>query len=177
MRLLHAAVSGAAGGAPSPSIVVVTDPVESLSPSLAALVACCGRRIALPPLRRRGTEIAALGQQFLDAQEGDPVLGADAADALVAQQWPGNLTELSVVVARAAAAARARGARTVTVVDLPSGYRGSTRATRLRGMEQAERQAIEAALTAAGGNKSRAAEALGISRTTLYARIRALGIG
>jgi transcriptional regulator of acetoin/glycerol metabolism len=44
------------------------------------------------------------------------------------------------------------------------------------GLEQAERQAIVAALAAAEGNKSTAATALGISRTTLYARIRALGI-
>ena len=76
----------------------------------------------------------------------------------------------------AAGAVLARGGRTVTAADLPAEYRGSTRAARLRGMEQAERQAILAALAAADGNKSRAATALGISRTTLYARIRALGI-
>ncbi|HQV16900.1 MAG TPA: helix-turn-helix domain-containing protein, partial [Gordonia sp. (in: high G+C Gram-positive bacteria)] len=51
-----------------------------------------------------------------------------------------------------------------------------TRAGRLLGRERAERQAIISALDAADRNKSRAAKALGISRTTLYTRMRALDI-
>lgn len=174
-RLLHAAVANPAAG-PAVSIVVVTGPAESLSPAVGALVACCRRRIVLPPLRERTTEIASLGQGLVAAVDPHLELGADAADALLSQEWPGNLAELSMVLTEAADAALARGGRTVTAEDLPAEYRGSTRAARLRGMEQAERQAILAALASADGNKSRAAAELGISRTTLYARIRALGI-
>lgn len=173
-RLLHAAVAAPAG--PGVSVVVVTGPAESLSPAVGALVACCRRRIVLPPLRERATEIASLGHGIVAAVDPRLELGADAADALLSQEWPGNLAELSMVLTEAAGAVLARGGRTVTAADLPAEYRGSTRAARLRGMEQAERQAILAALAAADGNKSRAATALGISRTTLYARIRALGI-
>ncbi|CAM3688234.1 helix-turn-helix domain-containing protein [Tsukamurella ocularis] len=173
-RLLHAAVGAPAG--PGVSVVVVTGPAESLSPAVAALVARCRRRVVLAPLRERATEIASLGQGLVAAVHPRLDLGADAADALLSQEWPGNLSELSMVLTEAADAVLARGGRTVTTADLPAEYRGSTRAARLRGMEQAERRAILAALASADGNKSRAATALGISRTTLYARIRALGI-
>lgn len=71
----------------------------------------------------------------------------------------------------------APSARVVDVADLPAPYRTSSRAAHLSGREQAERGAIIDALDAAGGNKVHAARELGISRTTLYARMRALGIG
>ncbi|GAA1095168.1 helix-turn-helix domain-containing protein [Tsukamurella spumae] len=174
-RLLHAAVANPGPG-PAVSIVVVTGPAETLSPAVAALVACCRRRIVMPPLRERTTEMAALGQGLVAAIDPRLELGADAADALLSQEWPGNLTELSMVLTEAAGVVLARAGRILTAADLPAEYRGSTRAARLRGMEQAERQAILAALASAAGNKSRAATELGISRTTLYARIRALGI-
>ena len=47
---------------------------------------------------------------------------------------------------------------------------------KLGGLERAEREAIIDALRDSGGNKVHAAAALGISRTTLYSRIKALGI-
>ncbi|MFZ2512132.1 MAG: helix-turn-helix domain-containing protein, partial [Gordonia sp. (in: high G+C Gram-positive bacteria)] len=90
--------------------------------------------------------------------------------------WPGNLSEFAMVLDEAAETARARGARTVDVADLPPDYRSNSRVARLLGLEQAERLAIIEALDAADGNKSHAAKRLGISRSTLYARIRALGI-
>ncbi|MCF8606816.1 Fis family transcriptional regulator [Gordonia sp. HY442] len=174
LRLLHAAVSGR--GSPDPPIVIITGPVESLSSPAAALTACCRHRITPQPLRQRTTELASLGQAVLRRIDPRLELHSDAADALVCQEWPGNLTELSIVLGQAAAAATARGSRAIGAVDLPEEYRGSTRASKLMGLEQAERQAILDALDTARGNKSHASKALGISRTTLYARIRALGI-
>ncbi len=174
VRLVHSAV--AARGPSDPPVVLVTGPPESLSAAMAALTACCARRVVLPPLRMRTTELAALGQEVLDRIDARLHLGSDTADALVSQEWPGNLTELTIVLGRAAESAAARGSRTVSAGDLPADYRSSTRASKLLGLEQAERTAIVDALATAGGNKSTAAKALGISRTTLYARIRALGI-
>ncbi|MCF8612082.1 Fis family transcriptional regulator [Gordonia sp. HY285] len=174
MRLLHAAVAGR--GSSDPALVVVTGPVESLSSPAAALTACCTRRIILPPLRQRTTELASIGQEVLQRIDSRVKLQSDAADALVCQEWPGNLIELTIVLRRAVDSALARGSRAIGAIDLPEEYRGSTRASKLLGLEQAERLAIQEALDVARGNKSHAASALGISRTTLYARIRALGI-
>ena len=174
LRLLQTAIGTRTPA--EPPVVIVTGPADSLSPSASALIARCRRRITLPPLRQRSTELAALGQQLLHAREPKFELGTDAADALVSQEWPGNLSELAMVLGEAAGNAQARGSRTVDVGDLPDGYRSSSRASRLLGLEQAERLAILEALETAGGNKSNAAKSLGISRTTLYARIRALGI-
>ncbi|MGB6243412.1 MULTISPECIES: sigma-54-dependent Fis family transcriptional regulator [Gordonia] len=173
LRLLQSALSATDPG--PPPLVLVSEPVSGSS-ALAAAVACCRRRVSLPPLRQRGGELASLGQQTLERIDPALRLAPDAADALICHEWPGNLTELGIVMDQAAAATLARGSRQVTAADLPDGYRASSRASRLMGMEQAERQAIIDALDAACGNKSHAAKALGVSRTTLYARIRALGI-
>ncbi|WP_186290545.1 helix-turn-helix domain-containing protein [Gordonia zhaorongruii] len=174
LQLLRAALRSR--DATDPPIVIVTDSAERLPPAAAGVVACCQRRLAIAPLRQRPTELAALGREVLQRADPPLELGNDAADALMSQDWPGNLTELTIVLGRAASVARARGSRTVRAADLPEDYRTSTRASRLLGLEQAERQAILEALELAEGNKSSAAKSLGISRTTLYARIRALGV-
>ena len=64
----------------------------------------------------------------------------------------------------------------VTVQDLPKDYQAPVRTKRLAGRERAERAAILDALDANASNKARAAADLGIIRTTLYARMRALKI-
>ncbi|GAC56509.1 putative transcriptional regulator [Gordonia hirsuta DSM 44140 = NBRC 16056] len=174
LQLLQTAVTSRSPE--EPPLVLVTGPPESLSPAAAAVIARCRRRTTLPPLRQRTTELAALGQELLDARQPRLTLSADAADSLVSQEWPGNLSEFAMVLAEAAATAEQRGSRRVDIVDLPADYRSTTRASRLLGLEQAERLAIIEALDVADGNKSHAAKRLGISRTTLYARIRALGI-
>ena len=99
-----------------------------------------------------------------------------ATDALLCDDWPGNLTELNSVLRQAALACRARAARVVEPADLPPAYRTTSRAAHLSGREQAERTAIVEALDRARGNKVHAARDLGISRSTLYSRMRALDI-
>ncbi|MFT4088607.1 MAG: helix-turn-helix domain-containing protein [Gordonia sp. (in: high G+C Gram-positive bacteria)] len=174
VQLLRAAI--AQRTASEPPIVVVTGSADSLPPNVCALIARCRRRLVLPPLRKRTTEIAALGHDLLAGRTPRMDLGAGAADALASQEWPGNLSELAMVLAEAAETAQARGGRTVLASDLPAGYRTTSRASRLLGLEQAERTAIVEALATAKGNKSHAAKSLGISRTTLYARMKALGV-
>ncbi|MFW0795507.1 helix-turn-helix domain-containing protein [Gordonia sp. CPCC 205515] len=173
LTLLGRAATQATSGAP---IVVVTGPREQAGSTLAALLARCATRVDLVPLRHRTSELAALAATTLTDFDADLALSGQATDALMCQDWPGNLTELGSVLRRAADACRARAARVVEPGDLPEGYRTTSRAAHLSGREQAERTAIVDALDRAGGNKVHAARELGISRTTLYARMRALGV-
>jgi transcriptional regulator of acetoin/glycerol metabolism len=124
-------------------------------------------------LRQRSREFADIAQAILDSLEPGIRLTASTIEALVAREWPGNLAELSVVLRTAV---RRRTSANIAVSDLPESYRTPPRVTRLAGRERAERQAIIDALQECGGNKVHAANALGISRSTLYTRMRALDI-
>ena len=61
----------------------------------------------------------------------------------------------------------------VVLSDLPETHRSTTREKQLAGRERAEREAIIRALVGCDGNKAKASKELGVSRTTLYARMRA----
>ncbi|MCB9795725.1 MAG: sigma-54-dependent Fis family transcriptional regulator [Alphaproteobacteria bacterium] len=127
-----------------------------------------GIEVTLPPLRDRGDDVLLLARHFLNdaALGGQHELSPRAADALRAHPWPGNLRELRHAMQRAAvmAGARARiepadlGLRPL---DTPDG--GSLAAQ----LEALERRAIGAALAAEGGNRTRAAKRLGLSRQGL----------
>ena len=93
--------------------------------------------------------------------------------ALTAHEWPGNLRELKAVIAHAAARRACGG---ITLSDLPEQYRATTPAAPMAALDRAERDVIVIALRNAAGNKVQAARELGVSRTTLYARIRQLRI-
>ncbi|GAA4619707.1 transcriptional regulator MimR [Actinoallomurus vinaceus] len=140
----------------------------------AALAAHCIARVDLPPLRARRDELPELARVILARHTGGRLrLTPTALEVLAGHSWPGNLRELEEVL-RDVAARRSTG--DVTVRDLPPAYQGSRRSRRLTPLEQAEHDAIVAALRAGEGNKAHAARQLGISRTTLYNRIRALGV-
>lgn len=156
-----------------PRIVMTSSPLGDLPPGVAGLAGRCPGQVVLPPLRQRTREFADIAQAVLDSVEPGLRLSASALDALIARDWPGNIAELSVVLQ---AAARGRASAHLAVADLPDQYRTPPRVSRLAGRERAERQAIVDALQESGGNKVHAAAALGISRSTLYVRMRALDI-
>lgn len=167
----------AAGRAtPASPVIAVTGPPSQVGAGAAALIGHCPRRVDLAPLRHRTAELPAIAGGIVADLVPDTSLSSGATDCLLCQEWLGNLTELVAVLDEAVAACRARGARIVDVADLPERYRTTSRASHLAGLEQAERQAIVDALERCGHNKVQAARELGISRTTLYARIRALGV-
>lgn len=156
-------------------VVLTCCPVDELPSHVGQLVARCERRIELAPLRERLHELPALFATLGAARQPDRewVLTPRAIRALCAQSWAGNLAELARLADELAD--RPLPGR-IDLGDLPERYRASTRAARLGERERAERAAIILALRAAGGNKLRAAHRLGISRTTLYRRMRELDI-
>lgn len=162
--------------AESPATFVLTStPHDDLPPHAATLALNCMHRIELPPLRRRRDELPKLVRAIArEAGHGpDLSFAKSALVALAAHQWQGNLRELAMVVRHAAAA---RGSGEVTAADLPEAYRAPASARPLTRWQQAEHDAIVSALRATEGNKLQAAGRLGISRTTLYNRIRELKI-
>lgn len=141
----------------------------------AELLARVHRRVELPPLRARRGDIPTLARALLARLRpgAAPRLTAGALELLTAQPWPGNLRELEAVLTDVT---EARSAGDVTARDLAPLCPVTTTAPALSGWQQAEYEAITRALSAVGGNKVRAARELGISRSTLYNRIRTLHI-
>jgi len=152
--------------------------------------------IRLPPLRDRPEDIHPLVIHFLEhykQKTGRFISGIskDALQALVEYDWPGNVRELENAIERAIIIA---SGRSIELDDLPEPI--STRVhderTQLRRerveaasegraiqfeinvpstIEEVERRAIEATLDYTGGDKTRAARALGIGRKTLYRKL------
>jgi DNA-binding NtrC family response regulator len=148
--------------------------------------------IRLDPLRQRRQELPVLAQHLLERanqREGESRIGfsSEALAALMAYDWPGNLRELARVVDHACAGPRGEGSL-VAVEDLPYSVRGNfgggfAPPSPPRPMKpldelliEVERRSIETAVRLARGNKSRAAELLGISRPRLYRRIQELSL-
>jgi DNA-binding NtrC family response regulator len=143
--------------------------------------------IAVPSLAERPADILPLVRHFL----GDALqLSDDAAAALLVHDWPGNVRELRNSIERAKLLAREQ---IVTAADLnlPAPQRTAVDGEAFRrggepppirtgdslpgrgdrDAEQPSRELIEASLREAGGNISRAAQSLGLSRQALYRRM------
>ena len=135
--------------------------------------------IHLPPLRERREDIPLLAKYFLDKyakRYRKSLAGFDAGgrQLLLEHSWPGNVRELDHAVERAVLLAQGEH---VTAADL------GLRATRGPGgkleemsLEDVESLLIRKALARHGNNASRAAEALGLSRSALYRRMQRYGI-
>jgi transcriptional regulator with PAS, ATPase and Fis domain len=136
--------------------------------------------IALPPLRERREDIPKLARHFLErfaAREGRPVatLDRDAFAALLAHDFAGNIRELENLLEGGAALSRGGLIRREDLQWLPSraaqtGVGPASGEEELPDLRALEDRHIQRVLKMAGGNKSRAARLLGISRRTLYRR-------
>jgi DNA-binding NtrC family response regulator len=130
--------------------------------------------IRLPPLSERAEDTPLLVRHFL-RRKGRPEgsITDEAMDLLVRHDWPGNVRELENVVEQAILRA---GGDAVDAGHLPDPL---GRPERRRGgldLGSNEKDLIEAALRRAGGNKTRAASLLGITRRKLYSRMKILGM-
>jgi transcriptional regulator of acetoin/glycerol metabolism len=159
---------------PNVPLLITYTPGSPPGPCLQRLLdTLAARSVALPALRERPDDIRALLQELTPKPApGQPPLTwtRDALRALEQHPWPGNITELAHLV-RALAEQR-RVAGPVRRDELPDPVREGPAARRLSPVEHAERAAILEALRRHGGNKARAAVALGIGRATLYRKLR-----
>jgi DNA-binding NtrC family response regulator len=131
--------------------------------------------IRLPALRERVEDIVPLARHFLSFYGGldGPRLSHDGESLLVSYSWPGNVRELENVMKRLAALhsdSRELDARAILPLLADPPQRSADVADRRAN----ERDEIVAAWRQAHGNKSRLADLLGISRKTLYARLKRL---
>ncbi|HEU4727802.1 MAG TPA: sigma 54-interacting transcriptional regulator, partial [Kofleriaceae bacterium] len=147
-----------------------------------------GATLEIPPLRHRPGDLEPLARSFLlhaSRHLGVPAtLSPEALEWLRTYRWPGNIRELRHVIERAVLLA---GTSPITPAHLPVGkvqsgerWRSAPPAdpeARARQLDDSEdrRQIIEV-LTACGGNQSRAAKQLGISRGALIRRLERYGI-
>ena len=142
--------------------------------------------VRMPTLAERASDIPMLCDHFVKEfapRNGRTVTGIEpAAMALLqAYPWPGNVRELRNTIEKMVVLSRGE---LLTVQDVPANVRdGAETAARTspepvptESLAQAEKRKILAALDAAGGNRSRAADALGISRRTLHRKLAAWGV-
>jgi two-component system, NtrC family, response regulator AtoC len=141
-------------------------------------------RIVIPPLRDRPEDIEPLAEQILRSVErrhgwNALSLSREALVTIRERPWPGNVRQLENTIARAVIAARGRtilpehlDAEESTGVPIPvvADADGSMPLRAL--LAEVERRAIERALLACGGNRTKTAERLGISRRQLFDKIR-----
>ncbi len=148
--------------------------------------------IETPPLRDRPEDIGPLLEFLVDrfaAQHSlpRPAIAAETLQAAIAYPWPGNIREMENAVVRAMAGGPGAELQLSDFAELLSwrSSRGRGLWNRLDGatiqfdaeVQRFSRQLIERALALSGGNKTRAAEILGLKRTTLRYRMRELGLG
>lgn len=148
--------------------------------------------ITLPPLRERREDVLLLAAHFIKRyakqyEKQIEGLSARAAEVLTNYSWPGNVRELENVIARAVILSKEKG---IDILDLPERIRtrenpldSSTKAPFVREipeqgikLKEMEKELIQRTLEKCQGNKSLAADLLGISRKALYEKINRHGI-
>ncbi|MBD3868590.1 MAG: sigma-54-dependent Fis family transcriptional regulator [Acidobacteria bacterium] len=139
--------------------------------------------VPIPPLRERPEDILPLAIRFLAEYRGgdgsSAGLSDDAAAILQSYRWPGNVRELRNVMERAAILCPADAAiQPSHLPPLPAGGspQQQPQPSSAVTMDDAEQRALEQALQAHDGNIQAAARQLGVSRGTLYRKIRKYGL-
>ncbi|HNR98341.1 MAG TPA: sigma-54 dependent transcriptional regulator [Planctomycetota bacterium] len=136
--------------------------------------------IRVPPLRERPEDVPELARLFLRRAGKEKARLSPATQALLAAYgWPGNVRELANVIERAAILS---AGAVILPEHLPEKLRASAAPPPARpdrtpvvSVEEAERLAIREALRRTGGNRTEAAALLGISRRTLFYRLKQYG--
>ncbi len=134
--------------------------------------------ISLPPLRERHNDIPLLAHHFLRHFVGEQdkkieEFSPEAMRLLLDYSWPGNVRELKNSIEHATVLAKGRR---IEVSDLPAVFHNTRAITTadglLHSMEEYEREFLQQALDEYGWNKKLAARRLGISRNTLYLKLK-----
>jgi DNA-binding NtrC family response regulator len=151
-------------------------------------------RLTLPPLRERKEDIPLLIERFLSMQTSRFMLSHEATEAMMEYDWPGNIRELMNCLERMMSF---NSGPLLHFADLPSGVADFTRAQMPAGfvsaaatgagkntvaaaglpqgvvpLQELEKRAIQHALQHTHGDRTTAAQLLGIGRTTLYRKLK-----
>ncbi|WP_324789387.1 sigma-54-dependent Fis family transcriptional regulator [Streptomyces sp. H51] len=147
-----------------PSMVGAYDQLDQL----------CRAAVVVPPLRHRHGDIEHLARSFLRKYRpsGESTLSADALTLLQRCPWPENVRQLESVIR---SLARQPFGQSIQVEDLPPECRVFSRKV-LTTIEALERDAILRGLMVRNSNVQRTAQDLGISRATMYRKMRRYGI-
>jgi DNA-binding NtrC family response regulator len=148
-------------------------------------------RITLPPLRERKEDIPLLIERFFAAAQSRYILTNEALEAIVGYDWPGNIRELKNCLDRMMALnsgpllhfsdlpttimyykAAVNSAGIAAVAGGRNNQAPSVPSTGIMSLQQVERQHIENALRHTKGDRTTAAQLLGIGRTTLYRKLK-----
>jgi transcriptional regulator with PAS, ATPase and Fis domain len=141
-------------------------------------------RVELPPLRRRKEDIPLLAEQFIARfnrmqRKGVRGITSEALSLLMAHDWPGNIRELENVIERAFIHS---GEGHIGVGQLPEEFTCASSAERTAGSgmksihSMIDSHTIRSALERNGNNRLAAARELGIHKSTLFRKIKKLGI-
>ena len=141
---------------------------------LTALLTLFPRTVEVPPLRHHVEDVAELVPHLLTrlTRGGNLSVSPAVMRVLMRNLWPGNVEQLYQVL-RTTVARRRSG--TIELPDLPPECRATTRRV-LTPLEAIECDAIVEALLDTDGNKAEAARQLGMSRATIYRKIRGYGL-
>ncbi len=143
-------------------------------------------QVQLPPLRARGNDVLLIANHFAEVfakKSKRQVLGIteSAMEKLLAYSWPGNIRQLRNIIERAVALTRFDR---ISIEDLPEKIRdhkqvsvfiGGEDPTELVTIEELELRYINHVLETVKGNKTLAAQILGIDRKTLYRKLKQNG--
>jgi len=141
--------------------------------------------VILPPLRERKEDISPLAEHFLE-KYGGPLgkeirgINPEACRHLLAYPWPGNIRELEACIQRAVTLTKNAVLSLEDLVCedlLPASDQVGTPAQPLTdAIRETERRYLQEVLQSVGGQRKRAAEILGISRKTLWKKLKQLGL-
>ena len=136
-------------------------------------------QLRVPPLRERPEDIVALAEHFLTLKSATKHFSEQAISALISHAWPGNIRELRNLVARMAMESSGSeidfSKLTAALTGEPSALR-QTASMPVSNLDSMEEQMIIKALERTGGQRTMAAEQLGISRRTLSRKLKEYNI-
>ncbi len=157
-----------------PWVVLTRTTRAQVDPRLVRLIGCFPNSVEVPPLRHHLDDLPDLVAGLLARlSKGDDLrCSAEAMRVLLRLEWAGNIAQLLTILQKTA---ERRRTGTITESDLPAECRATSRRV-LTPMESIERDAIVDALTGANGNRAQAAQHLGMSRATIYRKIRQYGV-
>ena len=158
-----------------PGILLMTTSSTNAAPAVAEAMSQVGPAAQTEPLSTTRERIPGLVKHILDRVDprGRHTLSPAALQSFMQADWPGDVSELVETVT---ALVRQVPGSVIERRHLPQHLQHASPRRHLTLMEEAERAAILKAMAAAEGNKSEAAALLGIGRTTLYRRLRQLGL-